>query len=283
MKRWLIIIGLLFIIVPLAFYFRSIFLKKPAGLQITSEPITTVFLDNQNLGQTPFEDNNREAGDYLIKLIPQGEGFSSWEQKISLYPGFLTVINRQLAEAEELTSGSILTFESLKNKKLMVLAIISEPSGVLVRVDGITRSFTPLSLEDISEGEHLISLTLPGYQEKVIQIKTVFGQKLIVNAKLAKEKEKPQEATPSAQEEEEEEEEQESGKELSKPYIIINDTPTGWLRVRLEPSTTASEAARIDPGNKYKLLETSETGWYKIEYEEGKEGWVSGQYASKEE
>ncbi len=67
-----------------------------------------------------------------------------------------------------------------------------------------------------------------------------------------------------------------------KPFIIIEDTPTGFLRVRMEPSTTATEAGRVNPGEKYTILE-EDNGWYEIEYDEEKTGWVSGQYAEKVE
>jgi len=61
-------------------------------------------------------------------------------------------------------------------------------------------------------------------------------------------------------------------------------TPTGFLRVRSEPSTAGEEVAQVDPGDRFPYLETDEdTGWFKIEYEDGEEGWVSNQYAKKVE
>jgi hypothetical protein len=67
-----------------------------------------------------------------------------------------------------------------------------------------------------------------------------------------------------------------------KPFIIVQETPTGFLRVRMEPSTTATEAARVNPGEKYTIID-EDNGWYQIEYDEEKSGWVSGQYAEKVE
>jgi hypothetical protein len=62
--------------------------------------------------------------------------------------------------------------------------------------------------------------------------------------------------------------------------VEILDTPTGFLRVRATPSTGASEITQVDPGEKFPLLE-ERAGWYKIKLTDGKEGWVSGQYAKK--
>jgi len=67
-----------------------------------------------------------------------------------------------------------------------------------------------------------------------------------------------------------------------KTIITIQDTPTGFLRVREEPSIEASEEAQVKPGDTFGLLDEKD-GWYKINYEGKKEGWVYGQYAKKTE
>ena len=43
---------------------------------------------------------------------------------------------------------------------------------------------------------------------------------------------------------------------------------------------TASEAAKVNPGDTFELLD-EEAGWYKINYEENKEGWISSNYVEK--
>ncbi len=54
------------------------------------------------------------------------------------------------------------------------------------------------------------------------------------------------------------------------------------MRVRKEPTVAASEEAQVKPGDKFALIE-EKNGWYKINYESDKEGWVSGQYVEKKE
>ena len=281
MKKLFLLAVSLLIIVGIAFLVRSKLLenKQPAGLKITSKPKATIFLEGKHLGQTPFLSKELKPGEFTLKLVPESETFFPWEQKIKLNPGTLTVVDRQFGESEELSSGEILTLESLTSKNLVSLAVISSPDGIMVKVDGVARGLTPISLEDITEGDHRISLSLPGFLGKEVRAKTVLGRKLIVNAKLTKEKIVTEEATPSAQEEEEEV----SQEELAKPYVVIKETGTGWLRVRQGPTTTDAEITKVKPGEKYKFLEATTTGWYKIEYEEGKEGWISGKYATKYE
>lgn len=62
--------------------------------------------------------------------------------------------------------------------------------------------------------------------------------------------------------------------------VTITDTPTGWLRVRETPSSSAAEIARVLPGETYDLLDEDE-GWYHIRLDAGRTGWISAQYAKK--
>jgi uncharacterized protein YgiM (DUF1202 family) len=44
----------------------------------------------------------------------------------------------------------------------------------------------------------------------------------------------------------------------------------------------ASESARVKPGDTFDVLDEKD-GWYQINYEADKAGWVSGQYVTKSE
>ena len=60
-------------------------------------------------------------------------------------------------------------------------------------------------------------------------------------------------------------------------FIIIKDTPTGFLRVRETPS--GKEITKVLPGEKFELLDES-NGWLQISLEDGTLGWVAKQYSS---
>ena len=84
---------------------------------------------------------------------------------------------------------------------------------------------------------------------------------------------------PNYEEEKKEEEEEEQEEEMQ-VFIKILSTPNNFLRVRGKPSTTSEEIGRVNSGEKYLYVETDEqSGWFKIEYEEGEQGWVSDEYA----
>jgi len=63
----------------------------------------------------------------------------------------------------------------------------------------------------------------------------------------------------------------------AKSEIIINTTPTGWLRVRETPE--GKEIGKVNPGEKYLLVEDA-PGWFKIILSDGSFGWISKSYSS---
>lgn len=273
------------------------FKKKKAALQVTSNPKTTVFLDEKHLGQTPFFDEKIKPDEYTLKLVPEQTEMvlSSWQTRVKLNPGILTVVNRNIGVTEDESSGYVLTLEKITDKEKANIAVVSTPDSCVVNLDGEPKGFAPISLEDISEGDHLLTISAPGFREETIKAKTVKGYKLTVNAQLAKapEEEKETEATESAKEESEEEskdkktfkeeiKESSPSAEMERPYVKIKETSTGWLNVRSEPSTAGKDETvitKIHPGEVYKFIESNDVGWYKIGYEEDKYGWISGKYA----
>jgi len=239
--------------------------RKKAALKIDAAPGATVFINGKEVGKTPYEDEKIKPGDVDIRLVPEGIKALPWERRLTLNSNTRVIMRKRFAENQDEEASQILYLEKTGDKDKAGLVLTSIPEGVSVSVDGQMRGFSTLNLEDIGSGEHKITLNLPGYGGEEIIARTLVGYRLVVEVKLAK----------GAEEVADEEEE-----ETALPQVLIKDTPTGWLRVRMEPSTSASEAAKVNPGEKYLFLK-EESGWYKIEYEEGEEGWISGQYAEK--
>jgi hypothetical protein len=301
-KSWLIAIVAVLALALGVFIFRGKFLNQggPAALQISSTPTATVFLDGNSVGITPYFDDQLTPGEHTVKLVPEAttDQLVSWETKVNLVANILTVINRTLGSSEDTSSGETLSLEKIAKKDSASLEIISVPDQAVVKVGGEPKGFAPVLIEDLSAGDYQVTVSAPGYQEKSISAHTVTGYKLTVAVQLAKEEEgtEEEEATPSAEKKEEEEGTEEEEEEettptpttkaeatptasVAKPYVRIKETPTGWLRVREGPSTDATELAKVNPGETYSYLGETESGWHKIEYEEGEEGWVSGVYS----
>ncbi|HUV72518.1 MAG TPA: PEGA domain-containing protein [Clostridia bacterium] len=252
--------------------------KAPAALQISAQPPANVFIDGKLLGKTPYQGDNWEAKEYSIKLIPESTTtpMASWESKVKLTSGVLTLIEREFGSSEALSSGQILSLEKTKDKEKAKLTIISNPDGALIHLDGEAKGFTPIKLDEVGVGDHQIELAKEGFVEKTVKARAAAGFELIVNVKLAQESDSTTSATDSAK--------PASDSSVvdseTKTEVEIKETPTGWLRVRKGPSTTTAEIAKVNPGEKYPLLE-EKSGWYRIQLEEDQEGWISGQYATK--
>ncbi|MEJ2347824.1 MAG: PEGA domain-containing protein, partial [Patescibacteria group bacterium] len=250
--------------------FKSLAIVLIAGLLIEGTPAANVFIDGEHVGRTPY-DGTRNPGEVVIKLVP--ESFDSplapFETKVTLVSGIKTVIRREFGETDDDSSGEIISFEKMGGKETS-LSIVSIPDAAQVSIDGSVRGFAPYKTSSITPGEHQIIVYAPGFFEKTFTVKAVEGYKLTTVVKL-----KPNgEEVPAEGEETPEEPKQEEVKILT--------TPTGFLRVRSEPSTAGEEVGQVTPGEKYPYLDTDEdTGWFKIEYEDGEEGWISNTYAKK--
>lgn len=293
-KSWLILVALGFALILAGLLIKTKFFGRPgpAALQVSTTPQSTVFIDGTQAGITPFFDDKLEAGEHVVKLVPEAtiDNLLPWEGKVILTSGILTVINRNFGSSESASSGEIISLEKISAKNKAALAVVSIPDQAVVKVNDETKGFAPVLIEDLAPGDYRITVASPGYEEKVITAQAIAGYKLTVTVKLAQEVEGIVEATPSAEVEEEEKDEEKKPTPTpkvtpkpgvtppGKPYVVIKDTPTGWLRVRVEPSTSATEAAKVNPSEMFPYLNEEKNGWYKIEYEKGEEGWISGVY-----
>ena len=267
---YLLFIVILFAIGGIALKLLLPLKEKKAKLRITSTPKTLIFLDNTAVGETPFE-GEVSQGEHVVKLVSEGEIKATWEKKINLAPLTLTYINQELANNDLERAGEIISVAKIK-ENVARLEVISEPAGAQIKINGEDKGTTPLILE-VERGEYDVEVSSPGFFTRSVRVKTTPSYKVVVNFKLALSGEAPTPTpTPGAE-----------GKpsEPEKPYVLILDTPTGWLRVREGPSTATKEITKVKPGEKYPLLD-EEKGWFKIKLED-KEGWVSGKYAEKKE
>lgn len=271
--------------------------SREGELRVDSVPTASIFLDSKHLGRTPFREKV-PVGEYTIKIVPEStiEQLASWEGKITVGHNLLTYVNSNLSQSELTSAVDVLWLEKISSKK-SELAVTTNPDGATVLIDDETKGTTPLTISDLSPEDHSLSITSPGFASRSLKIKTTAGYKLIAALKLAlSPSSKPSEEatsspTPTP-----------SGKltptvkatptkaatssattpDPAKPFVIVKETPTGFLRVRSEPSTAASESARVNPGEKYHLFD-EQSGWYEIAYDGTNKGWISGTYAEKVE
>lgn len=271
---------------------RNPFLKKPAGIDITSTPTSTVFLNGEEVGTTPFIVADLTPAKYQIKLVPEsGSGnYSIWETQLTLKGEVTTIINKNFAEAETDSSSYILELRPEPGEGTY-LSIISDPDTVNLNIDGTPTGYTPVTKLDSTPGSHQLSLSSPGYKPLELSVNTVKGYNLVINIKLASDQillTSPPPATTSAIPPTEPTESTDlptnqhadlpAQAGTPTPHVIIQETGTGWLRVRKEPSSSGEELGKADVGETLPYLgETSDTGWHQVEFE-GQKGWLSAKY-----
>lgn len=238
-----------------------------AGIRVESSIPSKVFLNNEDMGEAPFQDDNLKPGDYLVTLKSGNESTKSasplWEGYAQLNEGTLTIVIRDIADKKEASSGEIISLENGEGA-----LITSSPSGAEVFVDGESKGRTPLNMPDLVEGEHQFIISKENFLKRSIRSKVINGLRLNLSVDLSISEPDltkiPTAPTTQTQE------------------VTIKSTPTGFLRVREAPGANGKEIGQVKPKETYILLEES-NGWSRIRLKDSKEGWVSSSYIQKNE
>ena len=243
-----------------------------AGIRVEASKSAKVFLNNEEKGSSPFQDDTLKPGDYLVSLKEETATDSAkilWEGYAPLNEGTLTIVIRDLADQQagssatkkETSSGEVISLEK-GNGAL----ITSSPSSAEVFVDGKLSGRTPLSLPDLTPGEHQFIVSRENFLKRSIRSKVINGLSLNLSVDLAVSEpdltKLPAIPISSTQE------------------VTIKSTPTGFLRVRETPKANGKEIGQVKPKETYPLLEES-SGWVRIRLKDSKEGWVSSSYIQK--
>lgn len=283
-KRILLVVAVLLILAGIFLLVRvASSTLAPAGrgaLQVTANVKASVILDGKSMGQVPLylsdQDQIIAAGIHQLKIIPEDKSLSEASFKIDINPGVLTVVERTFLPGS-LASSYILTLEKIGSTEPEIF-ISSIPDGALVAIDGDPKSVTPYK-QTLSASEHEVEIDKPGFSKKTIRVRAVKSYRLVLNVALGVEPDADTtapviSATPSA-----------ALTPTQTPVaaansVIIKETPTGFLRVRANPSTGAAEIGRVTPGQSVEFVDENET-WFQIKLENGTEGWISKTYAEK--
>lgn len=266
------------------FFTIAFFLNQNKGkgaLQVTANPRSKVYLDGKFIGTTPLckcEANDMiTVGDYTVRIEPEDNSYTAFEEKVTISKSILTVVDRTFAKGVA-SEGSIISLTPLDKKDALQLLVITFPDKAQVYVDTSPSGVSPLLLNNLTESDHEVLIKKDGYRDKTVRIRTVAGYKLTVvaylgvNTAVVGAEITPTvaaQASPSAT------------PTLIAPHIVVLQTPTGFLRVRATASAVSAEVGRVLPGETYELV-TEENGWFEIKLANGAVGWVSSQYAQKQ-
>ncbi len=285
-KGKLILMTVMVLLFGLYLLVKFVFFGSSADLgeiTIMSTPKATVFIDQVQVGSTPHR-QTLKVGEYTVKLIPDKDATQSatWQGKIVVYKNAVTYLGRALGATDIATAGEISTVTKMETKPsregVGEIFINTDPAGALTYLDLDEKGVAPLLLSDVPKGTHEIMVYLPGFLRRTFKLNVESGYRTSTIVKLAIDGLTIKSATTSAKIKKEESSSTPTTTKATK--VRIKDTPTGWLRVRSEPSVQASESAKVNPGETYDLLE-EQPNWYKILFNDEQEGWVASEFADK--
>ncbi|MBI2442909.1 MAG: PEGA domain-containing protein [Candidatus Levybacteria bacterium] len=289
MKKIVFFVLLLIVFAALALFFYQFFWVKheKGALQVTASPQSKVYLGGEYLGTTPLcrcprsdsvdMQNAQEmlpVGEYTVRLVPESGSFPEFQEKIRIEKSVLTVVDRKFAQGAS-SEGVVISLTNIRNERENELTIVSLPDKADVYLDQALKGQTPLKLTNLTPSDHTLTLQKAGYKEKSVRIRVTNGYKLSAKGYLGIDPSFIAEATTASSS-------ATPTPSISVAKVRILQTGTGFLRVRDDNSLAGKEITRVTPGEEYTLL-SEEEGWFEIELTDGKNGWISAQYAEKVE
>lgn len=297
MRKKLAIVAILVGLFLLFIFVRFMFFDAQNSLgrlKIISSPAAKIFIDNVEVGKSPYENANIKAAEYKVKIVPLdgGKNAVSWESHINVYKNTLTYVSRELGTSDITSAGEVLTVVKMKDSpkdNVGEVQIETSPQGAIVYLDSDEKGVAPLVLQDVPAGDHELSVYLPGFFRRAQKIRVQKGYQVDASFKLALDQShktleeeldaKRKEASEEAKKKEEETKKEETStpSATSAKKLEILETETGYLNVRSEPAVSGDIVTKVNPGKTYSYTE-EQNGWYKISVDPETAGWVSGDY-----
>jgi hypothetical protein len=140
------------------------------SIAITSIPSgAEVFIDGQLTGIAPAVFPEILPGNHQVTI--SAKGYDNWSHIVSVGSGRMSAINAELVAAKEITGS---------------LAVITDPAGAEIFVDGDFKGVSPVTLTELSTGTHTVLLTLKEYANTTANISITAGQTKKVSSELKK-------------------------------------------------------------------------------------------------
>lgn len=184
-----VLLFLLAIISPLFLSACDNPLQKPAqaGLQvITNNVPASIYLDDRYIDKAPLVDRNLPPGEYKLQIRPDDLNLSSYDTVIHLRPAIITVVTWKPSDSPETSGGVIYEMEKLPTKDDTEVVVSSVPESAIVTFGDSNQQLAPITVNNLSPGEHEYQISLPSYESQQNTINVVPGYRMIITVKLAK-------------------------------------------------------------------------------------------------
>lgn len=243
-------------------------MPKKSALEVSSYPVAKIYIDNKEIGMTPYKNNDLKPGIIEVKLKTNDQ---EWSKKVKLQNNINTVVDWEFGADKKSSGGYVLFLEKTGDSKKASLMVNTTPDKSAINIDGQIKGLAPLRFNDIGQGDKQLSLSFPGHKNLDVFVKAINGYQLVIDGTLAEEvlNENTPEVLVTPQ-------------IMNNKTVVIKETETGWLRVRDQANNAGKEIAKVKPKENYPILEEV-TDWYKIDLGSSQSGWISTKYAEKVE
>jgi hypothetical protein len=141
--------------------------EKPATARlrvVTAVPDAEVFVDGASMGRAPFDRNDLAPGKHFV--VVRKQGFAEWKREVNLDAAAPLTMTADLS-----ASGTV--------------KILSNVAGASVFLDGQMVGATPLTLDAVAAGDHLVEVKKSGYVDAKQPVRVDGGEQKILAADLA--------------------------------------------------------------------------------------------------
>ncbi len=130
---------------------------------VTPQPDAEVFVDGATMGKAPLDRSDLQPGKHFV--VVRKPGFAEWKREVDLDAATPVTLTAELS-----ASGT--------------LKILSNVGGAGVMLDGTLVGKTPLTLEAVAAGDHLLEVKASGYVDAKQSVHIDGGEQKILAADL---------------------------------------------------------------------------------------------------
>jgi hypothetical protein len=158
------------------------------GLLVSSSMVpVNVYLDGRLLGASPYNGQSVPAGMHELKVevIENEKGFfAPLTLPLQINAGNVSVVTVNPAPSAELGSYTVIYSEARARTEDPVLIVKGLPADVQIALDGVAVGQVPILRNDISEGQHKVTVSRDGYKSADIDIVISSTKTITVESKL---------------------------------------------------------------------------------------------------
>ncbi len=186
-KVLLVLASLLLLGGSLVFIFLDPLKKNSrAGLQIEyPNGSASVFLGENYLGKAPLLEEKLQSGEYILKITPDDNKLSNLNLPIYLEKGTLTIVVYNPGENPRNSSSTVFELRK-KTDKSSSVSFETYPENAFISFDDKEVTFSPLTIDSVSPGEHHFSVSLPSYEAQDHSFLVLDGYETKITINLAK-------------------------------------------------------------------------------------------------